>query len=522
MTIPDLPFARLTLAARGFVLLALLVPVVVTRDVTLLLALLAIGSTWAVVQLAEFRPSVSTFVATTFDAVVVGLACGLTSQDVLVILAALAVPPFTAGLHRGIHGVVLAMSAQLVTFVGVSVFAYEGLHADQAIGMFTWSITGLGLGFIATFLHSAIERSADPLAPYHYAQTLLRQLIDLSGGLSSGLDPAALGGAIVSTVRDELPTTALVLYVPRGPELTPLVEKNLEVADGSDCEGIARQAWANREPVVAGGAFAIPLDDAAVVAGILSDRLDPARLDLSSRILELQRRLAPSAVHLDTALLFSSFRDAATADERRRLAREMHDGVAQDIASLGYLVDALAAQPSSPEQAERIGMLRDRVSEVVGEVRQSVLTLRTSIGESPSLGAAISSVARNLSEVSGVPIQVTLEEHTTRLRPEVEAELFRITQEAMNNAIKHAQASVIDVHCRVHAPRAIITVSDDGRGMQAPRSDSHGLKIMHERATLIGGRLAIDPSPDGGLMVTVAVGTDLPSGVDLEPEKVKA
>lgn len=524
MTTPDLPFARLALAARGFVLLFLLVPVLWRGERNMLLALIAVGATWVVVQLAEFRPGVSAGFATTFDAVVVGLVCGITFDDSLTILATLAVPPFTAGLYRGAIGVALAMSAQLVALLGIAVAVYDGLDKDQGIGVFTWCVTGLGLGLIATFLHSAIERSVDPLAPYHYAQTLLRQLIDLSGGLKSGLDPTALGGAIVSSVRDELPVAALVLYVPRGESLTPLVEENLDMVAPSDHGDVAAEAWARGEVVVQDRSFAIPLDDAAVVAGVLSDRLDPGRLDLTGRIRKLQRRLAPSAVHLDTALLFSSFRDAATAEERRRLAREMHDGVAQEIASLGYLVDALAAQPGSPEQADRIALLRDRVSHVVGEVRQSVLTLRTSVGENESLGAAISSIARNLSEVSGVPIQVTLEEHTTRLRPEVEAELFRITQEAMNNAIKHAQANVIDVHCRVHAPRAIITVSDDGRGMQQARSDSHGLEIMRERAMLIGGRLSIDPAPDGGLVVTVAVGTDLPAEDDLDRDdkKVKA
>ena len=139
------------------------------------------------------------------------------------------------------------------------------------------------------------------------------------------------------------------------------------------------------------------------------------------------RGLKADAVRLDTALMFSEFRDTATADERRRLAREMHDGVAQDIASLGYLVDALAARPATPQQADQFQVLRERISHVVAEVRQSVLTLRTSVGESESLGAAISSVARNLSEVSGIPIHVTLDEHTTRLRPAVEAELYRIT-----------------------------------------------------------------------------------------------
>ena len=99
-------------------------------------------------------------------------------------------------------------------------------------------------------------------------------------------------------------------------------------------------------------------------------------------------------------------------------------------------------------------MLRERISAVVAEIRRSVVTLRTSVGQSESLGTAIGSLARNLSEVSGVPIHVTLDEQTQRLRPEVEGELFRIAQEAMNNAVRHAQAPAIKVQCGVHAPEA--------------------------------------------------------------------
>ena len=98
-------------------------------------------------------------------------------------------------------------------------------------------------------------------------------------------------------------------------------------------------------------------------------------------------------------------------------------------------------------------MLRERITAVVGEVRRSVLTLRTEVGASESLGAAIGAVARNLTEVSGVPIHVTLDERATRLRPEVEAELFRISQEAMTNAVRHARPSRIDVHCLRARPR---------------------------------------------------------------------
>ena len=146
----------------------------------------------------------------------------------------------------------------------------------------------------------------------------------------------------------------------------------------------------------------------------------------------------------------------------------MHDGVAQDIASLGYLVDALAARPTGADLPRRIADLRERITAVVGEVRRSVLSLRTDAGTSESLGAAIGTVARNLSEVSGVPIHVTLDERAARLRPEVEGELFRISQEAMTNAVRHARAGRIDVHCVVHAPEALITVTDDGQGLNSP------------------------------------------------------
>jgi signal transduction histidine kinase len=374
-------------------------------------------------------------------------------------------------------------------------------------------MTGLGLGLVGTFLHSALNEKVDPLAPYRYAQGLIRQLIDISGGLDSGLDPVALGGAILSSVRDDMPTSAVVVSVPRGDTLTPLVSKSMGSEDDLNlCEDIAVEAWAVGLPVLHDRVFAFPLNTeagtVAIVAGLLSNRVDPARLGLEDRIRKLMRRLEASAVHLDTALLFSAFRDAATAEERRRLAREMHDGVAQDIASLGYLVDALAAGTTSSDQMERIEVLRDRISSVVSEIRRSVVTLRTSVGQSESLGTAIGSIARNLSEVSGVPIHVTLDEHTQRLRSEVEAELFRIAQEAMNNAVRHAQASVIDVHCQVHAPQALITVTDNGRGLQEARSTSHGLHIMQERAVLIGAELSISETATGGLSVSVR----LPSG----------
>lgn len=508
MRVRERQHVRLAAAARAFVLVALLAPVLWQRDAWGLGAIVVIGCIWSLSTLADWRQRLPVLVLVTVEATVVGAVCGFVVHETLAVLGALAVAPFTAGLYRSLQGVALALSAELTAVVVIAFVAYDGLDKQAGFGAFSWSMTGLGLGLVGTFLHSALNEKPDPLAPYHYAQGLIRQLIDISGGLDNGLDPVALGGAILSSVRDDLPTSALVISVPRGDTLTPLVTKAMGTSVNiNECEDIAVEAWAVGLPVLHDHVFAFPLNTeagtTAIVAGVLSSRVDPARIGVEDRIRKLMRRLGPSAVHLDTALLFSAFRDAATAEERRRLSREMHDGVAQDIASLGYLVDTLRVGVTSPEQAERIDMLRDRISAVVAEIRRSVVTLRTSVGQSESLGTAIGSIARNLSEVSGVPIHVTLDEHTQRLRSEVEAELFRIAQEAMNNAVRHAQASVIDVHCVVHAPEALITVSDNGRGLQTARSTSHGLHIMKERALLIGASLEIGETPSGGLAVTV-------------------
>jgi signal transduction histidine kinase len=199
-----------------------------------------------------------------------------------------------------------------------------------------------------------------------------------------------------------------------------------------------------------------------------------------------------------------SFRDSATVEERRRLAREMHDGVAQEMASLGYFVDTLVDQePAGSDRGLQLTMLRERLTMVVGEVRRSVQTLRTEIGENESLGTAVGSLARHLTASSGIPIHVTLDELTTRLRPEVESELLRITQEAMTNAVRHSGATAINVTCRVAPPTAEIVVSDNGHGLGARRDDSHGLEIMRERATLIDAALEVIDNAPHGTVVSV-------------------
>jgi signal transduction histidine kinase len=506
---PRRQYTWLAVGARAFALLTLAMPIIVQHSQLMLLALLAMGSIWAAVTAGELLeiPVVALFV---LDAALIGSVVGLSSRNHAAVVGALAVPPFTAGLQRGTRGVALSLSAQLAAYVVVSTLTQGALSRDQGAAAFTWAVTGLGLGLIASFVRTNFLDGNDPQRAYRDAQSLIRELIGLSGRLSSGLDPVALGGQIESAVRDELPVAALTVHIPRGEVLTPLVGDTAmsTTPDLAMSEVLAQECLATGNVRVSGHSFAFPLNSgsgpAAVVSGVLAPGLDPLVMDLPRRLSALDRKLSPATVRLDTAVLFLAFRDSATVEERRRLAREMHDGVAQEIASLGYFVDTLVQQePEDSARARQLSLLRERLTMVVGEVRRSVQTLRTSIGENDSLGTAIGSLARHLSASSGIPIHVTLDEQTTRLRSEVESELLRIAQEAMTNAVRHSGAATIDVLCRVAPPSAEIVVSDDGNGLGTGRDDSHGMEIMRERATLIGAQLDVhDRAPSG---TTVAV-----------------
>ncbi|MFT4264884.1 MAG: sensor histidine kinase [Nocardioides sp.] len=506
-----LPF-RVALVVRAVVLLALGAPVLWARDVSGMFALVTLSVVWLLTTALEFRGRLPLGGVTLGEALLVAAICGVCAGTAPIILAAVSVPPFTASLYRGPVGVARVLSCEIVVLVTTAYLVQSEFTAEQVYSGFSCLVLGLGLGLVGCFIYGALQERRSALTPYHYAQGLLRQLIDIADGLESGLNPVTLGGQLLWDAREKLPGSAIALYVPRGDGLTPLVAKSLADGDLDALEGLARRAFALQRAIRQAPGVAIPLEAGSGITAILAVQL-PSRLEAGSlasdeRIAALVEDLRPAVVHLDTALLFGTFREHASAEERRRLAREMHDGVAQDIASLGYLVDAIAGDAAVPRQQERIVVLRERISAIVAEVRRSLVNLRTDIGESESLGAAIATLARSLSNASGVAINVSADETTERLRPEVEAELFRIVQESISNALKHAQATEVDVHCQVRAPSATITVTDDGRGMGTTREDSHGLEIMRERAALVDAVLEIGEAPSGGVRVSVTIQED--------------
>lgn len=408
----------------------------------------------------------------------------------------LATPVLIGGIAAGIRWVGAVLVAEAIA-MGLSAWLVLGhFHSEVAGTAVTWLTTGLGLGLLGTFTRRTVTTpSADE--SYRSALGLIRQLRDLSGQLTSGLDPVDLADQAMAVVAEEVVVRQAVVVVRHGDAFTPLRYSTGAVTfplESSDV--LLRECWRTQRPTYGGTRIALPMSSGAEKVAVVLIECpappDPAALD---RII---RRLHSSAVQLSAALLFTSVHEAATAEERRRLAREVHDGVAQDVASLGYLVDNLAASTTDPDQAAGVALLRKEVTRVVGELRNSVFDLRNETAPGQGLGESIALFARHVGSHSPMTVHVTLDESSVRLRPLVEAELLRIAQEAINNARRHSGGSNLWVRCRVHPPYAEIDVTDDGTGLQSARADSHGMRIMEERAERVGASLSVEsPVGDG-------------------------
>jgi signal transduction histidine kinase len=220
---------------------------------------------------------------------------------------------------------------------------------------------------------------------------------------------------------------------------------------------------------------------------------------------QLQRRIDQHSLRLETAMLFTEVQSMATTEERHRLAREIHDGVAQEIASLGYLVDDLAASTDGEHGQQAARALRQELTRVVNELRLSIFDLRSTVSHHGGLGQALSDYTREVGAKAGMTVHLALAENAQRLRLDVETELLRIAQEAITNARKHSRANNLWVSLTVNASTTLLRVEDDGVGSVEMRDDHYGLRMMHERATRIGAELAIAKRPRGGTTVVVAI-----------------
>ncbi len=492
---------RVAIAARVFTLAAITSTALVGnvgRDGLWYAAAIAAGAELA--QLGARIPIRWVVVAEGITTGVIGV-MGFPAHEA--VLPYLALPALLAGMSGGVRwvGVVLFGEGAAIAATWVLVLGHH--DANLAGDVATWLTTGAGLGVLGTFTRRNETRTASD-ASYRSALELIRQLHALSGRLTSGLDPVDIADEAMGTVSAEVLVRRAVVVIRQAGTFTPLQHGPGAIGYPIDeAEQLLHRAWQSQQPTLGGSSIALPLaTDDETIAVVLAECVTMPDDKTVDRVMDA---LTATTVRLNAALLFTAVRESATSEERHRLAREVHDGVAQDVASLGYLVDNLAASTTDPAQAHDVELLRREVTRVVAELRNSVFDLRNETAAGQGLGQSIASFARHIGSHSALTVHVTLDESAVRLGPRVEAELLRITQEAINNARRHSDGENLWVSCRVQPPYAEISVVDDGNGLGSSREDSHGLRIMRERADRVGADLAIDsPAADGrGTRITL-------------------
>jgi PAS domain S-box-containing protein len=194
--------------------------------------------------------------------------------------------------------------------------------------------------------------------------------------------------------------------------------------------------------------------------------------------------------------------------ERQRLARDLHDGLGQELTGASLLVSSLTdrlAESNAPE-SECIRDVASTLNRAIGTMRDVVHGLYPLMLEEGDLKQALQTMSINAGRISDISCRFEGDEDPIVLSDDTAMHLYYIASEAVNNAIKHANARSIVVRLQRKDGKAVLQIIDDGVGIaEGQQSGGSGLRSMRYRSDLIGWLLELSPGPDGGTVITCAV-----------------
>jgi signal transduction histidine kinase len=205
---------------------------------------------------------------------------------------------------------------------------------------------------------------------------------------------------------------------------------------------------------------------------------------------------------------------AELEEERKQLAREIHDQVIQDLLAVSYELEEIGARDGTATslQSELLG-IRGSIRDLVDDLRHICRNLRPPTLDSLGLGPALESYTREWAEHSGIAVKLSLDARLKRLPESIELSIFRIVQEALNNVRKHAAATVVEITLQHTSPRTLmLSIADNGCGLgqdfdlaALPTQGHYGLLGISERVALLGGRFKVQNHAPGGTLLQVEI-----------------
>lgn len=199
-------------------------------------------------------------------------------------------------------------------------------------------------------------------------------------------------------------------------------------------------------------------------------------------------------------------------EERRRLARDLHDDTIQSLIALNQRLQLAQLSVTDEQNAAQLAEMQQMTEQTIADLRRLTHDLRPIYLEDLGLVTALNMLARDTSQNIQIPVDFQVTGLEKRLPPEVELAFYRMAQEGLSNVTRHAQASFTQLHLAFAAETITLSVQDDGRGFTVPESPAemtnsghYGLLGIQERAELIGAKLTITSAPDKGTDLTVTL-----------------
>jgi PAS domain S-box-containing protein len=211
--------------------------------------------------------------------------------------------------------------------------------------------------------------------------------------------------------------------------------------------------------------------------------------------------------------ILSGARVQAQEDERRRIAREIHDGLGQMLTAIKFNLEILEDMiTAGKDERDRIDDMKNLLDSVMKEAREISYNLMPSVLEDFGLAPALQLLSEQFANRTNVKVQFQAHGVTERLETNMEIGLYRIAQESLNNISKHAEATEVNLQIINHSKGIRLVIEDNGKGISAQPSliratgkGGMGLPGMRDRASSIGGALTIDSTPNHGTLITVEV-----------------
>jgi signal transduction histidine kinase len=396
----------------------------------------------------------------------------------------LLIPALRAGEARGRLAAAGAVALSMVVAFG----AAQGrgtLTTTYVTGNLQWAILAVGLGFLGAWTARLTERRTQPRSSTTAAKEaarLLRRLNDLAGALEGGFDAPAAAELLLHAVNDQITGSRMAVLVGVGSEpAVPLALRGIDRLpwpSPTTADSVIGRVW--RTGFAEAGFWTSVDEERAIAAAPLRDS-DDARIGIvvvdrlastpfgDDDLQSLVDLADGHSANVDVALIFAALRQHAAFEERERLAREMHDGIAQELVALGYRFDVARRQAATnaPEFAPTLEEARADLGRVLTDLRLRIADLRLAVRPDQGLGAVVGARLQQFGAATGLTVGLRLSESPYRLPAHLETLIYRLILDVLNDARNAPGVTGIEARLDVNAPQAWLNISHDGESQLA-------------------------------------------------------